>query len=256
VAQLTKQRHPTTDAGGDAPVLAANGLCLGYGGMRVVHDLNLEVRRGEVVALLGANGAGKSTTLLGLCGYLKPQAGFVTVDEQRTTAPLHLRARQGLAFVPESRSVFSQLSVADNLRLGRVETSAALAHFPELEPLLGKRGGLLSGGEQQMLTMARALCREPKVLLVDELSLGLAPQIVTRLLGAVRKAADDGVGVLIVEQYVRGALEVADRAYVLHRGHVAIKGTADELLARLDEIEGAYLATSSSAQPEDPEGRN
>ncbi|MEY2461958.1 MAG: hypothetical protein QOH64_96 [Acidimicrobiaceae bacterium] len=251
MAQLTKRRDRRPEiADADAPILSAHGLCLGYGGMRVVHDLDLEVRRGEVVALLGANGAGKSTTLLGLCGYLKPQSGFVALAGERTTAPLHRRARRGLAFVPESRSVFSQLSVADNLRLGQVEIAAALEHFPELEPLLAQRGGLLSGGEQQMLTMARALCREPTVLLADELSLGLAPQIVTRLLSAVRRAADDGVGVLIVEQYVRGALEVADRAYVLHRGRVAIEGTSDELLARLPEIEGTYLTTSTSAQSE------
>ena len=232
-------------------LLRAEGVTVGYGGQPVVFDLDLEVRPGEVVALLGPNGAGKTTTLLALAGELVPSEGEIQLDGRPTRAPLHRRARKGLGFVTEERSVFMGLSTMDNLRAGRAEPEATLTLFPELRTRLGIRGGLLSGGEQQMLTLGRALARQPRVLLADELSLGLAPLVVRRLLTAVRDAADAGCGVLLVEQHVRQALAIADRAYVMRRGRVELQGTAAELRSRLGEIEDTYL-TGGSARDDAP----
>ena len=200
---------------------------------------------GEVVALLGPNGAGKTTTLLALSGELPLLAGEVAIDGHVTKAPLFKRAQQGLMFVTEEKSVFMGLTTRDNLRVAGVDLDTALALFPELERRLDVRGGLLSGGEQQMLSLARGLCRSPKVLLADELSMGLAPMVVTRLLQAVRDAADQhGTAVLLVEQHVRQALRYADRAYVMRRGRIALSGSATELGGRLSEIEDSYLAST------------
>jgi branched-chain amino acid transport system ATP-binding protein len=233
-----------------APVLEARGLSAGYGSQPVINEIDLHVRPGEVVTLLGPNGAGKTTTLLALAGELDPLAGEVLLDGQITTAPLHKRARHGLTLVTEEKSVFMGLSARDNLRVAAVDVTDALALFPELERLLAMRGGLLSGGEQQMLTLARALGRKPRVLLADELSLGLAPLIVGRLLDAVRAAADtQGTAVLLVEQHVRKALQYADRAYVMRRGRIELEGTAGELRSRIGEIEDQYLATSTDVPP-------
>jgi branched-chain amino acid transport system ATP-binding protein len=216
--------------------------------MAVVRDLDLRVEPGEVVALIGPNGAGKTTTLLTLSGELPPIAGEVCINGAVTKAPLFKRARRGLGFVTEERSVFMRLSTADNLRLARVPRRDAAALFPELEPLMGRTAGLLSGGEQQMLALARALARKPTMLLADELSLGLAPLVVHRLLRAVRDAADQrGLGVLLVEQHVRQALQIADRVYVMQRGEIAIQGTAAEMHGRLDELEATYLAGTTGA---------
>ena len=233
----------------DQPVvimLQAKGLTTGYGPLAVVHELDLEVRAGEVVTLLGPNGAGKTTTLLALSGELPLHSGTVSLDGAVTTAPLYKRARRGLTFVTEERSVFKGLSTRDNLRVGGVEVGDALALFPELERRLEVRGGLLSGGEQQMLTLARALARKPRVLLADELSMGLAPIVVKRLLEAVRAAADtQGTAVLLVEQHVRKALVYADRAYVMRRGRIELAGTAAEMRSRIGEIEEQYLSGGS-----------
>jgi len=196
------------------------------------------------VALLGVNGAGKTTTVRALAGELTLAAGQVFLNGAVTTAPLHVRARQGLRFITEERSVFMGLSVSDNLRLGGQPVARCLELFPELERLMGRKAGLLSGGEQQMLTLARALGGDPSILLVDELSLGLAPMVFERLLIAVRAAADRGTGILLVEQHVRQALEMADRAYVLNRGKVALSATAAEMMDRIDEIESTYLANA------------
>jgi branched-chain amino acid transport system ATP-binding protein len=225
-----------------APVIEARGLSAGYGGIAAVRDLSLAVEPGEVVALLGPNGAGKTTTLRALSGALAPSAGEVRWDDAPTRRPLHRRARGGLSYVPEARSVFMGLTVAENLRVGTGSRDDALELFPELAPQMARKAGLLSGGQQQMLTLARALASRPRALLADELSLGLAPLVVKRLLTAVREAADRGVGVLLVEQHVRQALTIADRVYVLQRGKIAITGSSAEVAGRLDEIERTYLA--------------
>jgi branched-chain amino acid transport system ATP-binding protein len=232
------------------PVLEARGISVGYGPISVVHDLDLVVGRGEVVALLGVNGAGKTTTVRALAGVVKHSAGRILFKGHPTTAPLHQRARNGLRLITEERSVFMGLSTADNLRLGGQPLDRCLQLFPELERLLGRKAGLLSGGEQQMLTLARALAGFPDVLLADELSLGLAPLIFERLLGAIRAAADRGTSVLLVEQHVRDALDVADRAYVLSRGTVVLSGAAPDLASRIEEIERTYLASSEFASTE------
>jgi branched-chain amino acid transport system ATP-binding protein len=230
------------------PVLEARGISAGYGPRAVIHDVDLVVEPGEVVGLLGANGAGKTTTLLSLAGELPLLAGQVLLDGTATSAPLHRRARMGLTFVTEEKSVFMGLTARDNLRVARVDVDTALGLFPELDRLLGVRAGLLSGGEQQMLTLARALSRKPTVLLADELSMGLAPIIVKRLLEAVvRIARQQGTAVLLVEQHVRKALHFCDRAYVMHRGRIELSGSASELLGRLSEIEDRYLTAAAGA---------
>lgn len=223
-------------------LLEARGLSCGYGGMSVVRDLDLPVVAGEVAALIGPNGAGKTTTLLTLAGALRPINGEVWWRGQPSNSAVHQRCREGLSYVTEERSVIMKLTAKENLRLAGVSVPAATALFPELEPLLKRPAGLLSGGEQQMLTVARALGRNPTTMLLDELSLGLAPIIVQRLLMAVRAASKErGVGVLLVEQHVRQALEVADRVYVMQRGRIALSGSVQEVRGQLSEIEAAYL---------------
>lgn len=224
-------------------LIKARGLSSGYGKMAVVRDLDLRVDAGEVVALIGANGAGKTTTLLTLAGELTPMEGHVQFLGEPTTSPLHERCRNGLGYLTEERSVIMGMSVAENLKLARVSPAAACDYFPALERIMNRRAGLCSGGEQQMLSLARALGRQPRVLLADELSLGLAPIVVDNLLKAVRAAADErGVGVLLVEQHVRQALRVADRVYVMERGRIVLSGTSDDVAGHLDQIEDAYLA--------------
>ena len=226
-------------------LIEAAGLSAGYGKLAVVHGVDLHVDAGEVVALFGANGAGKTTTLLTLAGELAPMEGEVRFLGEPTRSPMHVRCRNGLGYVTEERSVIMDMSVADNLKLASVPPADAFRYFEALERIMDRKAGLCSGGEQQMLSLARALGREPKVLLADELSLGLAPIIVTNLLQAVRDAADErGVGVLLVEQHVRRALAVADRAYVLERGRITLGGTAAEVSGQIDKIEAAYLTES------------
>ncbi|MET0914543.1 MAG: ATP-binding cassette domain-containing protein [Acidimicrobiales bacterium] len=193
-----------------------------------------------VTGLLGPNGAGKTTTLLALGGVL-PSTGEVRYDDRPLTGPLHRRARRGLGLITEERAVFRQLSTRTNLALGAGGVDGALEVFPELDRLLDRKAGLLSGGEQQMVVLARALAARPRLLLVDELSLGLAPMMVARLLTALGEAAADGMSVLLVEQHARQALEIAARAYVLLRGAIELEGTGADLLARLPEIERTYL---------------
>jgi branched-chain amino acid transport system ATP-binding protein len=225
-----------------APLIEAQDVSAGYGSVPVLHGFSIAVRPGQVVALLGPNGAGKTTALLALAGEVSLMDGHVLMDGRPAPAGLHRRARNGLRLITEDRSVFMGLTVYDNLRLAHRSVEPCLEFFPELRALLRRKVGLLSGGEQQMLTLARALTGGTRVLLADELSLGLAPLVVARLLEAVRAAADRGLGVLLVEQQARNALSVADHGYVLSRGRVIIEGDADALQARRGEIEASYLS--------------
>jgi ABC-type branched-subunit amino acid transport system ATPase component len=235
-------RPTRTPTAAPEALLAARELAVGYHGRPVVRGLEFEVRSGEVVALLGANRAGKTTALLGLAGEILPLEGEVYWLGKRVSkrVPLHKRAAHGLGFVTDERSVFMQLTVAENLRLGRCDPAQVTGLFPELETMLKRRAGLLSGGQQQMLGLGRALARHPKVLLVDELSLGLAPMVVTRLMDALRHAADEhGVGVVLVEQHVQQALRIADRVCVIAGGQMTLTGTVDEVG---DSVADAFLA--------------
>jgi ABC-type branched-subunit amino acid transport system ATPase component/branched-subunit amino acid ABC-type transport system permease component len=244
--------QPATAAGpnGTAPperseiLISTEDLTVGYNSQPAVRDLNLEVGRGEVVALIGANGAGKSTTLLALAGELRPLSGKVTWRGSDGRSPLHKRATEGLRYITEERSVFMSMTVEQNLALGRGEPERCYELFPELSELRNRRAGLLSGGEQQMLTLGRALAGGADFLLADELSLGLAPLVSERLLRAVREAADGGLGVVLVEQHVRQALAVADRVYVFQRGRVVLTGSAAEMGDQLERIEASYLSGS------------
>jgi len=213
-----------------------------------VDGLDLSVAAGEFYTLLGPNGAGKTTTMLTLSGELPAISGEVLFAGEPSRAPLHRRAQRGLSYVTEERSVFKGLSTRDNFRVAGLDPEEACRLFPELEKRMSVRGGLLSGGEQQMLTLARALARKPRVLLADELSLGLAPLVVDRLLRAVRAAAEElGTGVLMVEQHAHKALQYADRAVVMRRGRVQLSLSGEEARTRIDEVEQAYL-TGNGAQ--------
>jgi branched-chain amino acid transport system ATP-binding protein len=230
-------------------LLECEGLSAGYGSLRVVHDIDLNVEAGEIVALLGANGAGKTTTLLALAGVLRTQAGEASVCGSRVRGGRpHLAARNGLAFVPDDRALFYGLSARQNLRLGVKRRDAqetlrqVLDYFPALDEVLGRRAGLLSGGEQQMLALGRALASRPKVLMVDEMSLGLAPVVVQRLIPVIRRIADElGMAVLVVEQHVDLVLQVADRAFVMDRGRFVLSGTAESLRGRRDLLQASYM---------------
>ncbi len=228
------------------PTLEVKNLDAGYLGRAVVRNLSLHVDAGEVVCLLGPNGAGKTTTLLTLAGELPLLAGEVSMFGEITNEPLYRRARLGLSFVTEERSVLKGLTARDNLRVAGVDEAEVLQLFPELESRMTIKGGLLSGGEQQMLTLGRALARKPRLLLADELSLGLAPLIVERLLRAVRDAAKQhDMAVLMVDQHARKALKYADRALVMRRGKLELSLTAEEATARIHEIDASYLSDAA-----------
>lgn len=241
-------------------LIETKGLTCGYGKLAVVRDLDLTVSAGEVVCLLGANGAGKTTSLLTIAGALPKLGGSVLVDGSPAPAAAHVVARRGLALVPEGRGLFYRLTVAENLKLRRHRRSSVtvddvLTHFPVLADLMGRRAALLSGGEQQMLALAGALIADPKVILLDEMSLGLAPIIVERLLPIVRGIADErGMGVLLVEQHILAALSVADRGYVMAHGSVVAEGTSDELRRDAELLEASYLGEKASIDSAVAEG--
>jgi branched-chain amino acid transport system ATP-binding protein len=227
------------------------GLTVARGGRPVVQDVTLEIPPGEVTALLGPNGAGKSSLVLAVAGVLKPQSGSLTMDGRELAGrrPEMIR-RAGVAVVPEGRRLLSELSVQDNLQvatyaLSREQAKAgratALELFPELEKRLDTPARALSGGEQQMLVLAQALVSGPRFLLIDELSLGLAPVIVKRLIPTIRTVAESGVGVLLIEQFATVALGLANRAHVMDRGRIRFSGTASELRSRPELLQSSYL---------------
>lgn len=222
-------------------LMAARKMSAGYHGVPAVHSIDLEIHGGEMILLGGANGAGKTTTLMALAGALAPMSGHVEQDGRPTKEPVNRRARSGVGVITEGRTVFMNLTVAENLRLGQARTEEVLAYFPELEKRLKVKAGLCSGGEQQMLSVGRVLAANPRIVLADELSLGLAPIIVRRLLSALRQAADRGSAVLIVEQHVRMALEAVDRGYFIRRGRIELEGTRSELRQGEDKISKVYL---------------
>ncbi len=226
-----------------AAVLTAQKMSVGYSGVPVVREIDLEVKAGEVVAVLGPNGAGKTTTLLGLAGALPLIGGSVDFLGEPLSGKLVRNVRRGLGLLTDDRAIFRDLTVAQNLALGRGCAGDALVAFPALARLQNRKAGLLSGGEQQMLGLGRIIAAQPKLLLADELSLGLAPVVVKSLLTEVRRLADEGAAVVLVEQHVRMVLDIADRAVVLNRGTVAFTGDAAELAHDEERLSRAYLST-------------
>lgn len=238
------------------PVLTISDLTVEYGAVRAVDATSFQVNDGELVALLGANGAGKSSTLRAIAGLTPVVGGEIRLGTETIhTLPAHELPRRGLVLVPEGRRVFGELSVHDNLYLGsysrpRGEVPAALDRVSTLFPILKERrhqaAGTLSGGEQQMLAIGRALMAQPRILLLDEPSLGLAPVIVRQVFALLRQLHDEGVTILLVEQNARLALEIADRAYVLQTGRIVMGGRAADLAAS-DEVRERYLGTGKPA---------
>jgi branched-chain amino acid transport system ATP-binding protein len=227
-------------------LLDVDRLVAGYDGQAVVHDISLSVGVGELVALFGPNGAGKSTTLLTISGLVKPMNGEIRFEGEPEQRRANKIARAGIAHVPEERSLFPSLTVAEHLRLANrsdaVPNSKLFEWLPALGPLADRRAGLLSGGEQQMLAVARALKSRPKLLMVDEMSLGLAPLVASSLLATIGGVArDTGCGVLLVEQHVPMALTVVDRAYVMSRGRIVDEGSAADLSEDPSRLEASYL---------------
>lgn len=232
-------------------MLKVEGLESRYGSITAVRDVSLEVREGELVALIGANGAGKSTTLASIAGVVKPSRGRILFLD----APIAGRApeeiaRRGVAMVPENRGIFPSLTVAENLRLGaylrrdpagvRTDIELLFQRFPILADRRNQPAGTLSGGEQQQLAIGRALLSRPRLLMLDEPSLGLAPALVDRMFHLVKQLSDEGVTVLLVEQNVTRTLEIAQRVYLMRTGRVEVSGTPDEVRSQVD-IAGVYL---------------
>jgi len=234
-------------------LLEVKELEVGYGGIRAVKGIDLEVDEGELVCLIGANGAGKSTTLRAICGLLPARAGSVRYAGADTAGvAVHELPRRGLVMVPEGRGVFPQLSVAENLSMGAfTRDDAAIAQdverqyqtFPRLKERRTQTAGTLSGGEQQMLAIGRALMARPRLLLLDEPSMGLAPRLVAKIFEIVREIAKQGVTILLVEQNARLALEVAGRGYVMESGNIILADQAKRLLAN-PKVREAYLGES------------
>lgn len=234
-----------------SPLLQLRGVSAHYGPIQALHGISLELREGEVVALIGANGAGKTTTLRTISGMLPPSAGSIRfAGEEIAGRPAHRLVARGLAHAPEGRGIFLNLTVEENLELGAFlrrdheaiaqDREYALGLFPRIRERLDQVAGTLSGGEQQMLSIARALMSAPRLLLLDEPSLGLAPRIVERIFEALEEVNRRGTSLLLVEQNAALALQLADRAYVLETGSVILDGPGKELLAS-PEVRRAYL---------------
>ena len=227
---------------GGVKALEVRGLTAGYGSLAVIHDVDLSVAHGEIVGLLGRNGAGKTTTLMAIAGFLGRYAGEVLVDGAPLRGPAYRRTKAQVGIVLEGRSVFPSLTVRQNLDLANAELDEALELFPELRAKLGLRAGLLSGGEQQMLALARTVGRHPAVLLIDELSFGLAPTLCERIFERLRQVAEaTSVGVLLVEQHIHYAANLVDRALIMNEGLVRAEVPGSELADREAEIERIYL---------------
>jgi branched-chain amino acid transport system ATP-binding protein len=238
-------------------VLEFDHVSVGYKDLTVVHDVSFRVAEGEVVALVGSNGAGKTTIMRALAGLLRPRQGEIRLGAEKLhEVPAHEIVRRRVALVPEGRQLFGRLSVQDNLLMGaytldskrEIEESLAqvLALFPILKDRRNQRAETLSGGEQQQLAIGRGLMSRPKLLLLDEPSLGIMPKLVAEIFSIVREIRKQGITVLLVEQNVFEALEVADRAYVLQTGRIVLEGTGAELL-RSDLVRKAYLGASGLA---------
>lgn len=231
-------------------MLALRAVQTSYGSIRALRGIDMEVRRGEIVCLLGSNGAGKTTTLMTISGILRPDAGDIIFEgESLKTMPVHRIVQKGVCHVPEGRRIFPKLTVSENLEMGAfsipdIDLNSALervyALFPILSERAGQMGGTLSGGEQQMLAIGRALMSNPKLLLLDEPSLGLAPIIMSRIFKTIREINEEGVTVLLVEQNAKAALSLSHRGYVLENGTVKLSGSGQELLHNR-EVREAYL---------------
>ncbi|MBN9008302.1 MAG: ABC transporter ATP-binding protein [Rhizobiales bacterium] len=243
----------------DTPLLAVHGLRAAYGKIEALKGIDLEIRRGEIVTLIGANGAGKSTLMMTIFGRPRAKAGRIEFDGHDITgAATHQIARMRIAQSPEGRRIFPRMTVAENLQMGAdatesndVDRAASLERvltlFPRLKERMIQRGGTLSGGEQQMLAIGRALMSRPRLLMLDEPSLGLAPLIARQIFDAIRILnRDDGLTVLVVEQNANHALRLAHRGYVMVNGLITLSGTGAELLAR-PEIRAAYLEGGRTA---------
>ncbi len=223
----------------------------GYGDLQVLWDVDLTVDKGEIVSLLGSNGAGKTTTLRVISGLLKPFSGRVMFNGgDITKLPSNKRVEMGLALVPEGRQLFPEMTVLDNLEMGAYTKRArgkfhdtlewVFTLFPKLKERKTQLAGTMSGGEQQMLAIARGLMSRPEVLMMDEPSMGLAPKLVLEIFGTIKKLREEGVTILLVEQNAKAALDVSDRAYILETGKIVLQGPAQELLGK-DEVRKAYL---------------
>ena len=246
-------------AGRRISMLHVHGLHVAYGKIRAVQGISLEVGEGEIVVLIGTNGAGKSSTLNAICGIVRPDQGSVIYNgDEITVLPAHKIARRGLVQVPEGRLIFGALSLEENLRLGAygVASGAGVAgdmervmrHFPGLQGRLSERASNLSGGQLQMLALARGLMARPRLLLLDEPSLGLAPLVVREVFRLIRTLRDEGITILLVEQNVRQALAVVDRGYVLESGRIILDGTARELLQN-ELLVNSYLGILGGEVP-------
>jgi branched-chain amino acid transport system ATP-binding protein len=240
-------------------LLTLEGVSAGYGAVQALAEVSLQVAEGEIVTLIGANGAGKSTLLMTICGDPRARAGRIRFAGQDITAlPTHAIMRLGLAQAPEGRRVFPRMTVAENLLMGAEALGQqperldhVLALFPRLAERIAQRAGTLSGGEQQMLAIGRALMSRPRLLLLDEPSLGLAPLVVRQIFAAIRALNAEGMTVLLVEQNANLALRLAHRGYVLVNGRITMAGGGAELLAR-PEIRDAYLGSAAGEGKEAP----